>query len=228
MSSFKKLDNNLKPREKIKHSEIEKISDAELLAILIGSGTKENDVISVAHNLLLSCEGLSGMLSCSIDDFQKVHGIGEVKAISLYTIFEISKRANSEKVLVDRKMLTKPKHVYELCKHMAQYTQEKVAVVCLNVRMELICVNEVFVGELSSVLIQPREIFKTVFMKNAHAFILIHNHPSGCTIPSAADVEASEELSSAANLLGVVFIDHIIIAKDGYCSIREEYPQAFS
>lgn len=228
MSSFKKLDDNLKPREKIKHSEIEKLSDSELLAILIGSGTKENDVISVAHKLLLACQGLSGMLSCSIEDFEKVHGIGEVKAISLYTIFEISKRANSEKVLVDRKMLTKPKHVYELCKHMAQYTQEKVSVVCLNIRMELISVNEVFVGELSSVLIQPREIFKTVFLKNAHAFILIHNHPSGCTIPSEADIEATKELSSGANILDIVFIDHIIIANDGYFSIREEYPQVFS
>lgn len=228
MSTFKLLDNNLKPRERIKISDVNCLADSELLAIVIGSGTKDQDVMEIAHKLLLESGGLSSMQRSSIEEFQKFHGIGEAKAIMLYTIFEISKRANNEKFLVERKVMTTPQLVYDFCQPMVDYSQEKVAVICLNIRMELISKVEVFVGELSSVMIQPREIFKTVFLKSAYAFILVHNHPSGYSEASDADLISTKTIAQGANMLNVKFIDHIIVSKDGYYSIRAHHTALFA
>ncbi len=220
MSTFKQLENSLKPREKLKHGDINKLSDAELLAIILCSGTKGSDVLDVAHKLLLKCNGLSQMQTWTIDDFQSIRGIGEVKAITLYTISEISKRANLEKFYIEKEMITKPQQVFELCRPMINYTQEKLVVICLNIRMELIAKIEVYTGSISSIFIQPREIFKTVFMKNAYAFILVHNHPSGYSIASEEDISCTKVISDGAKILNILFIDHIIVAQDGYYSIR--------
>lgn len=227
MSTFKLLDNKLKPRERIKQSEINVLSDAELLAVIIGSGTKGTDVLDIAHQVLLEFNGLNRMQSCSIDDFQKVRGIGEAKAISLYAMFEICKRANNEKFYIERTALTKPEAIFNLCKPMVHYQQEKLAVICLNIRMELISKTEVFVGEISSVMIQPREIFKTVFNKNAYAFILVHNHPSGYCDPSDDDIIATKSIIEGAKLLNTMFVDHIIVAGNGYYSIRANHNEIF-
>lgn len=227
MSTFKLLDNSLKPRERVKSNNVNSLSDAELLAIILGSGTKKNDVLETAHKLLLQCNGLNLMQTCSIADFQQIHGIGEVKAITLFTIFEICKRANNEKFYMEKKQLTKPKLVYELCKPMVNYQQEKLAVICLNIKMELISKSEVFVGEISSVIIQPREIFKTVFNKNAYAFILVHNHPSGHCEPSEDDLSSTKAIAEGAEFLNVTFIDHIIVAQSGYYTIRGNHSELF-
>lgn len=227
MSSFKLLDNNLKPRERIKQSEINVLSDAELLAIIIGFGTKGADVLDVAHQVLLDFNGLNRMQSCSIEDFQTVRGIGEAKAISLFAMFEICKRANNEKFYIERQALTKPESIYKLCQPMVHYQQEKLAVICLNIRMELISKTEVFVGEISSVMIQPREIFKTIFNKNAYAFIIVHNHPSGYSEASDADIVATQSIVDGAKLLNVLFVDHIIVANDGFYSIRAKHGNLF-
>lgn len=227
MSTFKLLDNNLKPRERIKQSEINVLSDAELLAVIIGFGTKGTDVLDIAHQVLLEFNGLNRMQTCSISDFQKIRGIGEAKAISLYAMFEICKRANNEKFYIERQALTKPEAIYTLCMPMVNYQQEKLAVVCLNIRMELISKTEVFVGEISSVMIQPREIFKTVFNKNAYAFIIVHNHPSGYCEPSDDDLIATKSLVEGARLLNILFVDHIIVASDGFYSIRGNHRDVF-
>lgn len=227
MSTFKLLDNNLKPRERIKQSEINVLSDAELLAVIIGFGTKGTDVLDIAHQVLLEFNGLNRMQTCSISDFQKIRGIGEAKAISLYAMFEICKRANNEKFYIERQALTKPEAIYTLCMPMINYQQEKLAVICLNIRMELISKTEVFVGEISSVMIQPREIFKTVFNKNAYAFIIVHNHPSGYCEPSDDDLIATKSLVEGARLLNILFVDHIIVASDGFYSIRGNHSEVF-
>lgn len=227
MLTFKELDNNLKPRERLKSNEINCLSDAELLAIIIGSGTKQSDVMEVAHKMLLEFNGLNRMQTCSVDEFQQIHGIGEAKAITLYTLFEISKRANNEKFYLEREVLETPQKVYDLCQPMINYTQEKLAVICLNVRMQLICKVEVFVGELSSVVIQPREIFKTVFLKSAYAFIIVHNHPSGQSNPSDDDLLTTRAIAQGAKFLNIQFIDHIIVANDGFYTIRGKHPEVF-
>lgn len=220
MSTFKALNDNLKPREKLKHTDINNLSDAELLAIVIGSGTKKSDVMQTAHTLLMECNGLNQMQSCTIESFNEMHGIGEAKAAILFTIFEISKRANKQKFYLDKLQLNKPEKVEELCCDMKELSQEKVNVLCLNIRMELISRTEVYVGEIASVTIEPREIFKTVFLKSAYAFILVHNHPSGYSDPSEDDYVSTKAIIACAKQLNVLFVDHIVIARDGYSSIR--------
>lgn len=228
MSTFKSLDNQLKPRERIKRNEINILSDAELLAIVIGTGTKTKDVLEVAHQILLVFNGLNRMQTCTIEDFQKIHGIGEAKAITLFAIFEICKRANNEKFYIDKLALTTPDIIYELCRPMIDYQQEKLAVVCLNKNRELISKTEVFVGELASVMMQPREIFRTVFNKNAYAFIIVHNHPSGDSTASDQDLASTEVIVSGAKFLNILFIDHVIVARDGFYSIRAHHSMVFN
>lgn len=221
------MDNNLKPRERLKHHEINTVSDAELIAIVLGTGSHKNDVITTANNLLVECNGLTNMQSSSIEDFKLIHGIGDAKASLLFAMFEISKRANNQKFYLEPQAVNKPEIVHQLCSEMAQYMQEKVVVLCLNIRMELISKNEVYVGELSSVTIEPREIFKTAFVKSAYAFILVHNHPSGYSEASDDDVISTLAICKAARMLNVLFIDHIVIAKDGFYSIRSNHPSCF-
>lgn len=221
------MDNNLKPREKLKYKEINTFSDAELLAIIIGSGTKNSDVLTIANSLLMTCNGLTQMQSVTVSEFENIHGIGNAKASLLFAMFEISKRANKEKFYLAKEALTKPELVYALCKEMEHLQQEKVVVICLNIRMELISKTEVYAGELSSVIIEPREIFKTAFIKSAYAFILVHNHPSGCSEPSDDDLISTSAITEAAKMLNVLFVDHIIIAKDGFYSIRTNNSNCF-
>lgn len=227
MSTFKSMDNSLKPREKIKRSDINSLSDAELLAVVLGSGSKQHDVLATANSLLVACNGLSRMQSCSPEEFRKIHGIGEIKSLMLYAIFELAKRANKEKFYITKQEITKPEIVYELCKSMISATQEKVMVLSLNIRMELISKSEIYVGELASVTIQPREIFKTVFVKSAYAFILVHNHPSGHCEPSDDDLLSTNLIAKSAKMLNVLFIDHIIVASDGFYSIRANHSAVF-
>lgn len=221
------MDNNLKPRERLKHKEINTVSDAELLAVILGTGSHKNDVVTTANKLLIECNGLNNMQSTSIEEFKKIHGIGEAKAALLYAMFEISKRANNEKFYLKPQAVNKPEIVHELCIEMADLMQEKVVVLCLNIRMELISKNEVYVGELSSVIIEPREIFKTAFIKSAYAFILVHNHPSGYSEASDDDVISTKAIFKASKMLNVLFIDHIVVAKDGFYSIRSEHKTCF-
>lgn len=227
LPAFKQLDDSLKPRERIKRSEVNSLSDAELLAIVIGSGTKSSDVLAVAHKILLTFNGLNRMQTCSISDFEEIHGIGEAKAITLYTIFEICKRANNEKFYIDKISLTTPDVIYELCRPMVDLQQEKLVVICVNRQQELISKTEVFVGEISSVMMQPREIFRTVFNKNAYAFILVHNHPSGNFEPSQADLDSTASIISGARFLNVLFMDHVIVASAGFYSIRANHLELF-
>lgn len=227
MPTFKALDDNLKPRERIKHSEINILSDAELLAIIIGSGTKSKDVLEVAHQTLLTFNGLNRMQTCTIADFQKVHGIGEAKAISLYAIFEIGRRANNEKFYIEQIALTTPEMIYELCRPMVDYQQEKLAVICLNRNQELISKTEVFVGEIARVMMQPREIFRTVFNKNAYAFIIVHNHPSGNCSASPEDIKSTESIINGAKFLNILFMDHVVVASSGFYSIRANHSEMF-
>lgn len=228
MSTFKLLDNKLKPRERLKYNEPNGLSDAELLAIIIGTGTKTSDVIETANKLLIEFGGLNMMQSTTINEFKTIHGIGEAKATILFAMFEITKRANKEKFYLKRDAVNKPEIVYELCKDLIHLHQEKVMVLSLNIRMELIAKTEVYVGELSSVSIQPREIFKTVFTKSAYGFILVHNHPSGYCGASDDDLIATQAIVSSAKLLNVMFVDHIVVAKDGFYSIRGEHPSIFN
>ncbi len=227
MSTFKLLDNYQKPREKLKRSDVNLLSDAELLSIVIGSGTKGNDVFDISNTLLKEFNGLSNMQSCSINEFLKVKGIGEAKAMLLYTIFEITKRANKQKFHAQKKIMSKPQYVYEICREMEFYSQEKVVVLSVNIRMELIAQTEVFVGEIASVNIHPREIFKTVFTKGGYGFILVHNHPSGYSEASEDDLRVTQNIALNAKNLDISFVDHVIVARDGYYSIREHHNHVF-
>lgn len=222
------MNNALKPRERIKTRDINEISDSELLAILLGSGTKGTDVVTMATQLITELNGLRQMSTCSIEEFQTVHGIGEAKACILFALFELTKRISSQKFSIEHKSVTTPKDVYDLCLDMCDYDQEKVVVLCLNLKMELISKVEVFIGELTSVQINPREIFKVVFGKGAYGFILVHNHPSGSPDPSDDDLVSTKEISNAANMLNILFVDHIIVAKNGYYSIREHHRNIIS
>ncbi len=221
------MDNLLKPREKIKQHGINSLSDAELLAVVLGAGTKSKDVMQIANELLVTFNGLNNLQNVELEELLVVHGIGQVKASTLYAIFEICKRANRQKYYLKKELICKPYQVEELCSEMKSYEQENVVLICLNVKMELIAKERIFVGQLSSVNINPREIFKKAFLRNAYSIILVHNHPSGNAAASDDDLVATSSLVESAKLLEILLIDHIIIANSGYYSIREHHPNLF-
>ncbi len=222
------MDNHLKPREKIIRNGVNSLSDAELLAVVLGAGTKNKDVIQISNELLIKFNGFANMQNTELEDLLAIHGIGNVKASSLCAIFEISKRVNKQKYYLKRELITTPEQVEELCNEMKTYEQENVILICMNIKMELISKERIFIGQLSSVTINPREIFKKAFLRNAYSFILVHNHPSGNAQASDDDILATANIVKSSKMLDLLFIDHIILASNGYYSIRANHPELFT
>lgn len=221
------MDDYLKPREKLIRSDINTISDYELIAIILGSGTKRQDVMQVASNLLTVSNGLNNLQYYTVEQLKQFHGIGVSKAICLRAVFELVNRIKIEKHIARQTQITTPESVYDLCKEFAIASQESVIVLTLNIKFELVKKTQIHKGTVSSVTISPRDILHEVLINNGYGFILVHNHPSGDTYPSNEDIKVTKAIEEIAKAMEIKFIDHIIIGRSKFTSLRSEYPAAF-
>ncbi len=209
----------LKPREKSIMYGIKALSEVELLALILQSGTKNESVMIVSQRLIDKYGGIEQVVLQSKQELITNHGIGEVKAAKINAIKVIC-----DLIIQSQKELRKiksAKDVYEVTKHYSNCEQENLLVISLNIQNQILAIENVYQGTINQIVIHPREILHCGIKNLAFRIILVHNHPSGDLNPSIADIKTTEKLISAAQIIDLEISDHVIISKSGYYSMRE-------
>jgi len=215
---LKELPKDLLPREKAIESGIDSLSDAELLALSIGSGVKGLNVIGLADKIIAKF-GLEGLKNIKIEDLTKIKGIGTTKALQILAVIELAKRLNSSK---DKIAINSPEDVYKRVKHIRNEPQERLVCLYTNTSNELLDEKTVAIGSLNILSVKPRDIFYYAIKNNAYGIILVHNHPNGYSKPSKEDIEFTKKVNALSLELGFEILDHIIIGKEDYFSFARE------
>lgn len=211
-----------RPREKLLNKGADTLSDAELLAILISTGTKNISALDLSNFLLERYESLSELANRDIVELQSIKGIGVAKAITLAAAFEITKRIQS-KDFSELPTFRSPEDVARyFIPRFRGVRQEQFHVVLLNSANKIIKSRLITEGILNSSLVHPREVFRYAIIESAASLILIHNHPSGTTTPSNEDILVTKKLLRAAEYIDISILDHIIIAGDTFLSFAWE------
>jgi DNA repair protein RadC len=202
-----------RPREKLLARGAAALSDSELLALLLRTGTQGRGVMHMAADVLAAFGGLSGLLGASADDLKRIKGLGgPAKRAELLAVLELARRAIAER-LRERPALDTPDALTGYVQlHLAQRAQEVFAVLFLDSRQRLIALEELFQGTLTQTSVYPREVALRALRHQAAAVVLAHNHPSGQVTPSAADEVITRTLQAALGLIDVRVLDHLIVA----------------
>ncbi len=207
------------PREKLIQFGPEILSDSELFAVMLGTGTKDENVFSMSSRILEEIK-IHNLPRKNYSNLIKINGINKAKACLLIASFELSKRALLDES--EKKKISCAKDVFEMIKHdFMRWREERCIVLVLNRRNEVISEKTISIGTLDSNVIHPREIFRIVIEENGASLILVHNHPSGNPEPSDEDIKITKQVKAASKMMGIDFLDHVIIGNK-YFSMREE------
>jgi DNA repair protein RadC len=211
-----------RPREKLILRGPQSLSDAELLAILLRTGTKEKSVVLLAQELLIKHSNLAMLATASHSALKLPKGIKDDKAATLSAAFEISRRVQNQSRFVSNKKITSPKDVAEIfIPLLRDELREQFVVICLSTSNRIIRYNTISIGNLNSSVVHPREIFRVAIENNSANIILLHNHPSGNPEPSNEDISITKKLVEAGKILDIQVFDHIIIAGNSFLSFIE-------
>lgn len=210
-----------RPRERMKDYGPKALADHELLAIILRTGTRDKNVVTLALEVLKETEDLYNFRHVSMQELMKVPGIGEVKAIEILAAVELGKRIVRTTQVKEGTVMSSSWVGNYLMNEMSDLKQENVLALYLNTKNEIIKKETIFVGSLSSSIAHPREIFKGAVRYSAARIILAHNHPSGNTEPSEADFNFTRRVVDAGELMGIEVIDHVIIGENAYLSLQE-------
>lgn len=212
-----------RPREKLLKYGVKYLSNSELLAILIGTGSREKSAIMLADRILsMEEKGISFLAGCIPEELFRVKGIGEAKACRLMAAIELGKRISTAP-RSPQVQLSSPGDIAELFMEEMRYEKrEHFKVLLLNTKNEIITIENVAVGSLDLAVVHPREVFQNAVKKSASAIILVHNHPSGSPAPSPQDIKTTGQLVEAGTILGISVLDHLIIGDGVYISLREQ------
>lgn len=212
-----------RPREKLILRGPQSITDAELLAILLRTGSKGVSVIEVAQKLISKHSNLAQLALQSAEALQKNLGIGRDKSATLVAAFELSRRVESQSKWFSNKSITSPAEIAKMfIPILRDEVKEKFIVVSLNSSNRIIRYNIISTGNLTGSIVHPREVFKVAIENNSANIILIHNHPSGNCEPSKEDINTTKKLVDAGKLIDIEVFDHIIIADNNYLSFIEK------
>jgi DNA repair protein RadC len=210
------------PRERLQTRGADALSSAELIALLLRTGTRGSDALDVARALLARTGGLDRLESAPACDLAAVMGVGAAKAASLIAAFELGRRCAASH-LPEGAALRSPEDVFRhFGARLRRLAQERFVVVYLDGRHRVLGEEMVSQGTLTASLVHPREVFRPALRASAAAVILVHNHPSGDPTPSAEDRAVTERLARAGEILGVRVLDHVVVAERGYVSLRED------
>lgn len=220
----KDLPLNERPREKLLAKGAQSLNNAELLALLLKTGTKKESVVRLAERLLSSYKEreLSGIAGLGVQDLCKIKGIGEAKASVVLAALELGKRL-AESPPEDRTVVSSAKDAADYVMARLRYeTKENFMVMLLNSKNHVLAVPTVSVGSLSASIVHPREVLRAALGYAAASMILIHNHPSGDPSPSAEDLAVTEMLVDAGDVMGIRVLDHVIIGDNKYVSLKNK------
>lgn len=211
-----------RPRERLRDYGPTALSTAELLAIILRTGTNNESVLSLSARLLARHGGLAGLARISFPELCAEHGLGEAKAAQLKAALELGRRLITAQPQ-ERAVVRSPQDVANLLMpEMAFLEQEELRVVLLNTRNQVVSVGEVYRGSVNSAQVRVGEVLREAVRQNCPAMIVVHNHPSGDPTPSSDDVAVTRQIVEAGRLLDIDVLDHIVIGHQRFVSLREQ------
>lgn len=211
-----------RPREKMIKSGTSVLSNAELIAAVIGSGSSQDSALTLAQRILsLDPKGLSHLAAVNFEELRSLRGIGISKASQIMAAVELGKRIYSEKAAVKVKIAGPSELAEKMMVDMRHLTKEVFKVVLLDTKNQIVSIEDISIGSLNASIVHPREVFQPAIRKSANAVVLIHNHPSGHPEPSTEDKRVTERLIEAGQLMGIQVLDHIVIGDLNYYSFKE-------
>lgn len=220
--SIKELDKTDKPREKLYRFGPESLTEWELLAILIRSGSKKEDVLTISKKLWIYISKFHRISELTINDLMEIDGIGLSKACSIISALELFKRLNMREC-VDNFSFGSPKSVADIFMNILRdEMKEHFYVLLLDTKNKIISWDEISKGDLNSSIVHPREVYKYALKFGANSIICLHNHPSGDPTPSSQDIDITKRLEEVGDLVGIRLLDHIIIGYNKYISLKEK------
>lgn len=215
------LPEEVRPRERLQRLGAGSLSDAELVAILLGSGTRGKTAIALAHDLLADLGGLEGLSRCGLEQLATYPGVGPAKGSKLRAAWELAVRLANLPARRRRRILSAGQAAEMLIPEMRNLEREHFREVILNTKHDVLACVEVAIGTLSASLVHPREVFHEAIRVRGAAIIVAHNHPSGSIEPSAEDLALTRRLVQAGELVGIPVLDHLIIGDGSYLSLKE-------
>lgn len=221
--SIKEMPTGERPREKMVRYGQNTLTNGELLAILIGTGTKDHSALTLANRILsLEEAGISYLTDCMPEELSKIDGIGIAKSCQILAAIELGKRISRDPG-VERNTVGTPADVASFFMEEMRYRKKEVfKVLFLNTKNEITSTEDVSIGNLNSSIVHPREVFRSAVKRGAAAIIIIHNHPSGNPSPSDNDLAITKRLVEAGELMGIPVLDHLIIGNGIFLSFKEK------
>jgi len=221
MYFIKEMPKNERPRERfIKHGR-EALSNHELIAIILRTGSKTQSVLDLAQKIYYNYASIKALNQADVMSLTKLPGVGPTKAIQLLSALELGRRLYQEE-FIERTELTSPKSVFDyMAQDVDMLDQEHFFVLYLDTKGRLIKKTLLFKGSLNASLVHPREVFKHAVTLSAASLIMVHNHPSGDPTPSQSDIKITDMMIKNGKLMDIEVIDHIILGKGRYYSLRE-------
>ena len=212
----------MRPRERLVNLGAENLSNQELLAILLRTGTRQHHVLTLANNILEETGSLADFRSLSLEELQAIPGIGRVKSIELKAALEFAKRVNQTLPEKSERIISSDRLAKKMMAELRDKRQEHLIALYLDTQNRLIKQQTIFIGSVQRSIAEPREILHYACRFMATSVIVVHNHPSGQPDPSRYDIAFTEKIKRCCDDLGLAFLDHIIVGSDNYYSFRED------
>ncbi|PPA71784.1 RadC family protein [Jeotgalibacillus proteolyticus] len=211
-----------RPRERLKNHGARSLSNQELIAILLRTGSKHESVLNLSNKVLHQFEGLRLLKEASLEEIMEIRGIGEAKAVLMMAAVELGRRI-SNLTFEERFSIRSPEDGANfLMNDMRFLQQEHFVCLYLNTKNQVIHQKTIFIGSLNSSIVHPREVFKEAFRRSAASIVCAHNHPSGDPAPSKEDIDVTRRLVECGRMIGIEVLDHLIIGDRKYVSLKEK------
>ena len=222
MYSISFQEDSLLPRERLAKEGVEALSNQELLAILLRTGTRQASVFEIAQKVLSNLSSLTDLKKMTLQELQSLSGIGRVKAIELQAMIELGHRIHKHETLEMESILSSQKLAKKMQQELGHKKQEHLVALYLNTQNQIIHQQTIFIGSATRSIAEPREVLHYAIKHMATSLILVHNHPSGAVAPSRNDDHVTKLVKEACDLMGIVLLDHLIVSHSNYFSYREK------
>lgn len=211
-----------RPRERFIQNGPASLSNHELIAILLRTGTKDESVLQLSNRLLTNFEGLRLLKDATLEEMTEIKGIGQAKAIQVLAAVEIGRRITNLNY-TDRYVIRSPEDgANYVMNDMRFLSQEHFVCLYLNTKNQVLHKQTIFIGSLNASIVHPREVFREALKRSAASIICLHNHPSGDPAPSREDIEVTKRLVECGKMIGIDVLDHLIIGENKFVSLKEK------
>jgi len=211
-----------RPRERLLNEGAFCLSNVELLAILLRTGTKKQSALYLAQAILQKTKGLKALNEITVEELMEIDGIGEGKAVQILASIELGKRIGKSNHAKTMFILSPEDGFSYLSAEMKHLTQEHFVVLFLDTKNYILGKKTIFIGSLNRAIVHPREVFKEAIKRSSASIICVHNHPSGDPSPSSQDIQLTHRLEEVGELIGIKVLDHLIIGNEKFVSLKEK------